>query len=138
MKTKNNLEEIKEKFKFESLGNQLVMIRRYLNDKYSIQYMTGYLILEDNRKMIIDTNADGEVNFDVIDKNSIQIKVNSNCLREAKTRKIKARYSIPMTVNTDKRILIVLEDKIVDRFDSIEKNILEDIEELFDSIEKND
>jgi hypothetical protein len=134
---KNNEINIEE-FKSESLGNQVAMLRKYLCNKYSVQYMTSYLLIEERDKvMLLDTNADGELDLKNIDKDTIQIKINKNCLQDSKLRSIKARYSIPMTISQSRRILIILEDKKIDRFDSKEREILQDIEDIFDSINVN-
>lgn len=124
-----------EEFKLESLGNQMAILRKYLCDKYYIQYISSYLIIEEREKvMLMDTNADGEVDITNIDREAIRNKFNKKGLKDSKTRGIKSRYSIPMTVKKDKRILIILEDKKFDRFISKEMEILQEIEEIFDSL----
>lgn len=132
MKWMNNF-DIK-KFKSESLGNQMIMLRQYLTNKYSFKFMSSYFLISENREMLLDSNTDNLENvIKKIDKDKIVIKTNKDCLTDSKNRKIKERYSIPIEIN-DKDILLVLEDTKYGKFtNSMLREILSDIYTIIDS-----
>lgn len=132
MKWMNNF-DIK-KFKSESLGNQMIMLRQYLTNKYSFKFMSSYFLISENREMLLDSNTDNLENvIKKVDKDKIVIKTNKDCLTDSKNRKIKERYSIPIEIN-DKDILLVLEDTKYGKFtNSMLREILSDIYTIIDS-----
>lgn len=132
MKWMNNF-DIK-KFKSESLGNQMIMLRQYLTNRYSFKFMSSYFLISENREMLLDSNTDNLENvIKKVDKDKIVIKTNKDCLTDSKNRKIKERYSIPIEIN-DKDILLVLEDTKYGKFtNSMLREILSDIYTIIDS-----
>ena len=79
-----------KKFKSESLGNQMIMLRQYLTNKYSFKFMSSYFLISENREMLLDSNTDNLENvIKKVDKDKIVIKTNKDCLTDSKNRKIK-------------------------------------------------
>lgn len=121
----------RELFKSESLGNQMIEIRRYLEKEYSIRYISSFLLIDGKKRVfLLDSNLEYQISLDNIPIDQIQIRVGKTAyLQDSKKRKIRSRYSIPLEIN-DKKILIVLEDKVVNKFDYNNSQILQFIDDI--------